>query len=413
MPTGAHGLPDARAASDTLRVTLSAPGGGAVAEGATGHFEVSVSGSTADGAVTVRYSVSGTAVAGEDYKALSGAVTVAQGENVARIALEAFEDGILDKGETVVLALTGATGPGTVVVDQTAATATIADDGSVTVSLTAAPDTIGEGSAWSSTVTMSTPVADRVSVRWRTRDGTARAGQDYTAADEVVSFQPGEISKRISVQTLEDDNAEAVEVFYVSLDPPSVSASAATLGSVAVNGDARSAFIQCNVAFPPDIQTVFRLNEPVPSGTVIGTVAADTHSLAVYSLGGGGNKFTINVLTGQISTTATLSQGSYHLTVSVLDDCGDSASVNVIVVVNGAPETVRPLPNVTIQKGDSGSVDEPAYFDRTCSNRARSPGRARRVPCPTRPARPCGTGRDPRASPRPDPPGPGSPRPVP
>ena len=208
-------IPFSPPASDTLRVTLSAPEGGTVAEGATGHFEVSVAGSTADGAVTIRYSVSGTAAAGADYRALSGEATVAQGESAARIALEAFEDGILDKGETVVLALTGATGPGTVVVDQTAATATIADDGSVTVSLTAVPDTISEGAAWSSTVTMSTPVADRVSVRWRTTDGTALAGRDYTAADEVLSFQPGETAKSISVQTLEDDNSEAVEVFYV------------------------------------------------------------------------------------------------------------------------------------------------------------------------------------------------------
>ncbi|MYI97455.1 MAG: hypothetical protein F4075_11175, partial [Acidobacteria bacterium] len=171
LPAAAHaldGAPDA--ASDTLKVTLSAPDGGTVAEGATGHFEVSVAGSTAAGAVTVRYSVSGTAAAGEDYTALSGTATVARGENAARIALEALDDGILDKGETVVLALTGATGPGAVVVDQTEATATIIDDGTVTIALAAVTDTIGEGSAWRSSVTMSTPVADRVSVRWWTSD---------------------------------------------------------------------------------------------------------------------------------------------------------------------------------------------------------------------------------------------------
>ncbi len=362
-PTGAHGLTDAPAmASDTLRVTLSAPAGGTVAEGATGHFEVAVAGSTAAGAVTVRYSVSGTAVSGEDYTALAGEATVAKGESTARIALEALEDGILDKGETVVLALTGATGPGTVIVDGTAATATIADNGTVAVSLTAVPDTISEGSAWRSAVTMSTPVAGRISVRWRTKDGTAVAGRDYTAADEVVLFQPGETSKPISVQTLEDDNAEAVEVFYVSLDPPADAARSGTGDAVKVDPKPQSAFIGCNVAFPPGIQTVFRFNEPVASGTVIGTVAADTHSLAVYSLGGGRNKFTINVLTGEISTTATLSGGSYPLTVSVLDDCGDSASVDVIVIVNGTPETVGTIPNATIKKGESGKVDASSYF---------------------------------------------------
>ncbi len=361
-PSGVHGLSDSSAASDTLRVTLSAPEGGTVAEGTTGHFVVAVAGSTAAGAVKVRYSVSGTAVAGEDYTALSGEATAAQGENVARIALEALEDGILDKGETVVLTLTGATGPGTLVVDQTAATATIADNGSVRISLTAVPDTIGEGSAWSSTMTMSTPVADRVSVRWWTSDGTALAGRDYAAADEVVSFRPGETSKRIEVQTLKDDNTEAVEVFYVSLGLPYSSARTETEAAVTVDPKPQSAFIECSVRFPPDIRTVFRLNEPVSSGTVIGTVAADTHSLAVYSLGGGRNKFKINVLTGEISTTAALSQGSYHLTVSVLDDCGGSASVNVIVVVNGAPDTVNSIPDNTIEKDESDSADVSSYF---------------------------------------------------
>ena len=323
--------------ADTLKVTLSAPDGGTVAEGATGHFEVSVAGSTSGGAVTVRYSVSGTAVAGTDYEALSGEATVAQGESVARIALAALEDGILDKGETVVLALTGATGPGTVVVDATAATATIADNGTVTLSLTPAPDTIDEGSAWSSTVTMSTPVADRVSVRWWTSDGTARAGRDYRAANEVVSFQPGETSKPIKVKTLQDDDDEPVEVFYVSLDPPSISTRAATANSVRVNAEARSAFIRCSVSFPDDVTTAFKLNEPVNSGTVVGTVAADTHGLPYYSLTGGQNKFTINALTAEISTTGTLDRDRYGVTVTVFDECGASASVNVTIEVNRTP----------------------------------------------------------------------------
>ena len=349
-------------AADTLKVTLSAPDGGTVAEGATGHFEVSVAGSTSGGAVTVQYSVSGTAVAGTDYEALSGEATVAQGESVARIALSALEDGILDKGETVVLALTGATGPGTMVVDATAATATIADNGTVTLSLTPAPDTIDEGSSWSSTVTMSTPVADRVSVRWWTSDGSARAGRDYRAANEVVSFQPGETSKPIKVKTLQDDDDEPVEVFYVSLDPPSISTRAATANSVRVNAEARSAFIRCSVSFPDDVTTAFKLNETASSGTVVGTVAADTHGLPHYSLTGGQNKFTINDFTGEITTAGALNRSSYHVTVTVSDGCGATASVDVTIEVNRTPERVGTIPDDTVKEDDSGSVDVSSKF---------------------------------------------------
>ncbi len=332
-------VPSVPMASDTLRVTLSAPEGGTVAEGATGHFEVSVEGSTAAGAVTVRYSVSGTAVAGEDYTALSGEATVAQGENVARIALEALEDGVLDKGETVLLALTGATGPGTLIVEHAATTATIVDNGTVKVSLTAVPDTIGEGSSWSSTVTMSTPVADRVSVRWWTSDGTALAGRDYTAADEIVSFQPGETSKPIGVRTLEDDNTEAVEVFYVTLGLPYSSARTETEAAVNVDPTPQSAFIECSVRFPQRSPIVFEFDDPVVSGQVIGTVAAETtDGIPYYELDDGGeNKFTINSLTAQISTTADLDPGLYEMEVTVHDECGARASVDVTVVVKAEP----------------------------------------------------------------------------
>ena len=361
--------PDISAASDTLRVTLLPPDGGTVDEGATGHFEVSVAGSTAAGAVTVQYSVSGTALAGEDYTALSGEATVAQGESVARIALEALKDGILDKGETVVLALTGATGSGTVLVDQAAATATIADNGSVTIALAAVSDTIGEGSTWNSAVIMSTPVADRVSVRWWTKDGTALAGRDYAAADEIVSLQPGETSKPISVETLQDDNTEAVEVFYVSLGLPVDAARTGIESAFRIDPQPQSAFIECSIRFPQRGPIVFRLNDPVSAGTLVGTVSAEAPGIADYFLTGGDNKFTINAR-GQIRTTAALDAGSlYELAVTAVDQCDAKASVEVTVIVNSSPETKGTIPDATVEVGESGRVDASSYFSDPDGNR--------------------------------------------
>ena len=364
--------PHAPAASDTLKVSLSAPPGGTVAEGATGHFEVSVEGSTADGAVKVKYSVSGTAVSGEDYKALSGEATVAKGENTARIALEALDDGILDKGETVVLALTGATGPGTVIVNGTAATAMIADEGTVTIALAAVSDTIGEGSAWRSAVTMSTPVANRVSIRWWTSDGTAVAGRDYVAADEVVSFQPGETTKPVEVRTLQDDNAEPVETFQVSVGPPGGLSGAS--GGFNFAG-AQSAFIECSVDFSPPDPRVFMLTLeekngkfiPVKAGTVIGTVSANTtDGIPYYELGGADkNKFSINSLTAEITTTAALTADLYDLEVTVHDECGAQASVDVSVLVkqpNRSPKPKGSMPDTMLVVGERATVDVSSYF---------------------------------------------------
>ncbi|WP_420614938.1 cadherin domain-containing protein [Candidatus Palauibacter sp.] len=352
-------------------MTLSAPPGGTVAEGATGHFEVSVEGSTADGAVKVKYSVSGTAVSGEDYKALSGEATVAKGESTVRIALEALDDGILDKGETVVLALTGATGPGTVIVDGTAATAMIADEGTVTIALAAVSDTIGEGSAWRSAVTMSTPVADRVSIRWWTSDGTAVAGRDYVAADEVVSFQPGETTKPVEVRTLQDDNAEPVETFQVSVGPPGGLSGAS--GGFNFAG-AQSAFIECSVDFSPPDPRVFMLTLdvkngkfiPVKAGTVIGTVSANTtDGIPYYELGGADkNKFSINSLTAEITAAVALAADLYDLEVTVHDECGAQASVDVSVLVkqpNRSPAG-ETMPPDSVDVGKTKTVDASNYF---------------------------------------------------
>ena len=340
-PSPASGHLDASAASDTLSVTLAAPEGGTVSEGAKGQFEVSVAGDSSGDSVTVRYAVSGTASSGTDYEALSGTVTVPAGGSGARITLVTLDDDILDDGETVVLELTGATGPGTVVVDASPATATIVDGGTVTVEITPVPDTVAEGEAWVSAVTMSSAVADRVSVRWRTSDGTASAGSDYEAMDSRVVFEPGERSKTIKVKTMEDDEAEAVEMFYVALDAlqaSNVAGMAASWGGgVRVNTETRRGFIECSVSFPNHIATFFTVVDTVPVGTDVGTpIAANTTGFPFYTLSGGDGAFAINSSTAQIQTTATLdasTESEYDLTVSVLDTCGASASIDVTITV--------------------------------------------------------------------------------
>ncbi|WP_419950764.1 PKD domain-containing protein [Candidatus Palauibacter sp.] len=119
--------PPPRPLADTLSVTLAPPEGGSVTEGDTARFTVAVKGKAGSGDVTVRYAVSGTATAGEDYVALSGEVTLTGGARTGTIDLAVVADSVADGGETVILTLTDGTGPATVVVDATPATVTITD----------------------------------------------------------------------------------------------------------------------------------------------------------------------------------------------------------------------------------------------------------------------------------------------
>ena len=88
-------------------VTMSATGDTATEQGPTpGMFTVSRSGSTSS-ALTVNYTVGGTATSGSDYQSLSGSVVIPAGQSSAPIVVTPIDDGILGEGnETVVVTLT-------------------------------------------------------------------------------------------------------------------------------------------------------------------------------------------------------------------------------------------------------------------------------------------------------------------
>ena len=59
-----------------------------------------------------------------------------------------------------------------------------------------------------------------VTVRYATVDGSAQAGSDYTATGGMLTFQPGESVKTVSVPLLNDGVAEADEQFSLVLSDP-------------------------------------------------------------------------------------------------------------------------------------------------------------------------------------------------
>jgi hypothetical protein len=67
------------------------------------------------------------------------------------------------------------------------------------------------------TVTLSSPSSSPVTVNYATTDGTATAGQDYTAASGTLTFNPGELTKTIRITILADQIVEPEETFLVNL----------------------------------------------------------------------------------------------------------------------------------------------------------------------------------------------------
>ena len=70
------------------------------------------------------------------------------------------------------------------------------------------------------TVRLDSPSAFPVTVDFTTANGTALAGSDYTAASGTLTFAPGETTRTILVQTLDDAAGEPTETFTVNLSNP-------------------------------------------------------------------------------------------------------------------------------------------------------------------------------------------------
>jgi hypothetical protein len=81
-------------------------------------------------------------------------------------------------------------------------------------------DLIGPSSIAAFTVSLASPTAETTTVSYATADGTALAGTHYTATSGTLTFAPGETSKSILVQTLNDGTTDLTRSFTVTLSNP-------------------------------------------------------------------------------------------------------------------------------------------------------------------------------------------------
>ncbi len=123
-------------------------------------------------------------------------------------------DKIIDAGSGNTITLTGQAGA---TIDATDFSFT---GGTLQVSIEDAG--IAEGGVASFVLRLSELSHTAVSVDWRTQDGTAVAGEDFTgvSAWRTSTFAPGQLAKRIAVQTFNDDVFEPDETFSIQLGNP-------------------------------------------------------------------------------------------------------------------------------------------------------------------------------------------------
>jgi hypothetical protein len=137
-------------------------------------------------------------------------------------------------------------------IDSSFAGSGFATEGSFTMApvfaFSAAAYSIGEAGGHATvTINRSSLTATSATVHFATANGTAKAGSDYTAVDQTVTFAAGETSKTVPVPITDDTVHEANETVQLSLSSPS---SGATLGSPS---SATLTITDNDVALPPPV----------------------------------------------------------------------------------------------------------------------------------------------------------------
>ena len=201
----------------TPDVTVAATDNSAAEPGAnTGSFTISRTGATTN-ALTVNYSVTGTASSGSDYTALITSVVIPAGEANVAVVVTPLDDTIHEDDETVIL--TATSGTGYAVGSPAEATVTISDNDLPGVSVTATDATASEAGSnpGTFTVTRTGSTTAALTVAY-TLTGTATNGTDYSSLTTSVMIPAGQTSATITVTPTNDGIAEAAETVILTIN---------------------------------------------------------------------------------------------------------------------------------------------------------------------------------------------------
>lgn len=171
------------------------------------------------GDVTVDYqTVDDTALAGSDYATTSGTLTFLEAETIQTFVVPIMDDSIGEDTEVVGLMLTNATSGAILGAIPNAYLSIISDDSGVGFSTSTY--NVNEGVAGGAvliTVTRTGSTNGTVVVGYRTANGSATAGQDYTAQAGLLTFAPGMEVQTFSIGISDDSVIETSENFSLTL----------------------------------------------------------------------------------------------------------------------------------------------------------------------------------------------------
>ncbi|MFM6724891.1 MAG: Calx-beta domain-containing protein, partial [Dolichospermum sp.] len=236
-------------------------------------------------ALTVNYTIGGTAINGNDYSSIGSSVTFAAGSSTATVTVDPAADNTLEADETVILSL--ASGTGYTIGTTTSVTGTIVND-DASVSLAVSPSTVTEDGIANLvyTFTRTGAISNALTVNYAV-GGTATFNNDYTQTGATayttttgtVTFAAGASTATVTIDPTNDAEVESDETVALTLASGtgySIATTNAVTGTI-LNNDAPTNLILANR----------NILEDQPVGTVVSELIStdpDTGNTFTYSL---------------------------------------------------------------------------------------------------------------------------------
>ncbi len=205
---------------DNTSVTLAVSPASVTEDGTTNLvYTFTRSGSTTN-ALTVNYTLGGTATLNTDYTrtGTTNTVTFAANSSTATVTVDPTADTTVENNETV--ALTLASGTGYTVGTATAVTGTITNDDFSKLSINNITVVEGLDNNATLTVTVNNPNPQPISVNYTTAPINATANVDYTSKTGTLTIAANTSTATISIPILNDNLNEANETFAINLSNP-------------------------------------------------------------------------------------------------------------------------------------------------------------------------------------------------
>lgn len=292
----------------------------------TGIFTITRSSENITSALTVNYTVSGSATSGSDYNSIGSSVTIPSNSTYTTITVTPIDDATDEPPETVIATL--GTSSDYITGTPSSATVTIADDDPPAITISSTDSNASEAGPDNGTFTITRTNGDTSSdltVNY-TISGTAVGGSDYNSIGNNVTIAANSTTASVTITPIADGMNESSETAIITL----ASGIGYTIGapdSATVNITDNS-FIP-NVQFTASSQSA---TEAVGSLTITAQLSAVsgldvTVPFTVTGTAVGSDDFTITASPVTIaagSTTATI-------TVTVVDDTSDENDETVII----------------------------------------------------------------------------------